>query len=299
MLPFAAFALAGCTSGSDGAVAVPTVAATSGLQDSPRAVLRTEDFAISFKVSGESENSADVGLQINPQMQLVRASGLGKSSRVAKGADLGNLEVVPATRQALEGGASGSGMDRSELAQLTALERPVPAPVAGTLKVTARRSSIAVPGLDVTAPLTPLQVLRFDAVPFTGVASIDSVVGQRTVACAAVWIEALGDGSSGSGSSSSAADGSPAAATVHCRLPAFVETAPGIRGDLTLTSRIVKDATVVPDIYLDYDAKSDGYAVTVASGGTRRTYPVETGPTDGVLRVVTTKAPLGAQLVMP
>jgi hypothetical protein len=188
---------------------------------------------------------------------------------------------------ALQAGAATSSLDRGELRQLAALRAPVVSPVSGVLTSAAGHPAIRDPGVDIVAGLLPIQYLRYQALEFSGRASIETVIGQRQIPCAAVWVQPAGTSSSSSGSPYE----------LHCRLPSYVETAAGLRGLVILKSTPYKNVIVVPNIYVGYDQRTDGYYINLQSGGRKKKVPIRVGVTDGVVRIITSKVPLGATLL--
>lgn len=246
--------------------------------------LERRDFQMSYRLEGATVDSDRVLLDVRDGLGLVPADGIVDGMVVADGTVVGTTRVEAARVAALEQAAQRSSMDGATLATLRAFEGEVVARATGPLDLASSPPSIAAPGIDVTAPLTPLQSLRYASTVFAGTATVETVVGQRQVACTSVWVSPPTDGSG---------------RTLHCRIPSRVETTAGIRAQLTLTSETVPDALVAPLLFLDYDETADGYVIHVQQDDDVVTYPVAVGPTDGVVRVVTTEAPVGSVLVAP
>ena len=145
------------------------------------------------------------------------------------------------------------------------------------------------PGVDVVVDLLPIQYLRYQSLEFSGWASIETLVGERRVACAAVWVQP----------SAGKTAGVDVPYELHCRLPSYVETAAGLRSSLELRSAVYADVVVIPNIYVGYDPSTDGYYIRVIQDGEVLSLPITVGVTDGVVRVVTSDVPEGATLVRP
>lgn len=139
------------------------------------------------------------------------------------------------------------------------------------------------PGLDVVAPLLPIQYLRYLTLKFRGRATIETIIGQRQVPCAALWVQPAGQ----------------SGGELHCRLPSFVVTAPGFKAQVMVKSILFRNVVVVPNIYIAYARAIDGMYVIVKEAGRDRRIPITTGVTDGVVSVVTSRVPVGATLVAP
>ena len=145
-------------------------------------------------------------------------------SRVVAGEEVGRTVVDPRVRMALEAGAPTSSLDAGELAQLRALRGPIVAPVSGLFRVEKGQPFVRDPGVDVVVDLLPIQYLRYQSLEFSGWASIETLVGERRVACAAVWVQP----------SAGKTAGVDVPYELHCRLPSYVETAAGLRSSLEL-----------------------------------------------------------------
>jgi hypothetical protein len=190
---------------------------------------------------------------------------------------VGSIEVDPETAKSLAIGSST--VNDARLTELSKSEGPVLAPVPGRLRGPASQAQVTAPGIDVVVDLTPIQNLRYQSLLFAGEADIETVIGQRSVPCLAVWVE---DGSG-----------------LHCRLPSYVETAPGLRAEVVLRSVKIEGATLVPNSYVGYDQDGDSYFVIVESPTGRERVPVTVGATDGVVRVITSGLSGGLSLVRP
>lgn len=246
------------------------------------AVVRRTDLRVRFVLEGVSAESAAVHVLSNPALTFVPAVRVG--ARVSAGDAIGRSRIAPDVLRTLEASASSSSIDASELAQLRNLQGRVLAPVEGTLTLEDDRPAVRATGIDVVAPLLPIQYLRYRSIPFSGRASIETIIGQRSVPCAALWVEV---------------SGGEAPYELHCRIPRYVETAAGLRATITLTSKVYRDVVVVPNLYVAYDRRRDGYSVTILEDGAERRVPITVGITDGVVRVVTSELPVGATLVLP
>ena len=238
-------------------------------------------------LQGQSVNGSAIDLLSNPQLSFVPS--VANNSAATQGAKVGQAIVDPSVQAALQAGATASSIDRSELGQLSTLQGPVVAPVSGIFALVGGRPMLEAPGVDVTVGLLPLQYLRYQAIPFSGQATIETVVGQQHVPCAAVWVEPVDP------SSSTASSGMPY--VLDCRLPRYVETAAGLTGQVTLSSPTYSNVVVVPNLYIGYDTATDGYFVNISVDGKPQMLPISVGITDGVVSVVTSAAPLGATLL--
>lgn len=232
-------------------------------------------------LDGLSENGSAVRLLSNNQLAFVPSVPLG--SRVARGQEVGRTRINPDVRAALESGAAASRLDRGQLAHLRTLVGPVIAPISGVLGNSAEGPIVRAPGVDVVVDLLPIQYLRYQALAFSGRASIETIIGQRVVACAAVWVQ----------------PGSGSAYALRCRLPSYVETAAGLRAQVMLRSERFENVVVVPNLFVEYVEAIDGYAINVVVDGEERRVPITVGATNGVVRIVTSKVPIGAELVPP
>jgi hypothetical protein len=251
--------------------------------------VRQADFQITYKLDGVSATSRSVGLLSNQDLRFVPRVDAGTT--VSRGQTIGTAAIDAGVKAALEAGAPHSSIDMGLLERLRGLEGLIAAPVAGVLTLDGVRPVVSSPGIDVVVPLTPIQDLRYQSLRFVGEASIETIVGERTVVCEAIWTQApQGDEES--------EDGPPAeSAELHCRLPNHIETAAGLRARITLTSELIPEAVVVPDAFIGYDETTDGYFITVLEDAQNVVVPVVVGATDGVVRVITSDVPIGAKLV--
>ncbi len=272
----------------------------SWVSGSSTPVVRRTDFGMVYKFDAVLESGSEVLIAPYPQLELVPSVESG--SEVVRGQVIGSLVIDPEVKAELAAGAARSSVDRSRLAQLEALEHTVRSPVSGFLGKSENGDwAVLSTGIDVVVGLTPVQSLRYRSIPFRGTATVETVMGQRAVACEAVWVVggAIELNSNASPPSEFGGVDEVKADEVHCRLPRRVETAPGLRGVLILESESLADAVVVPSIFIGYDEETDGYYVIVSEDGVERQIPVDVGPTDGVVRVITSDLPVGVELVFP
>jgi hypothetical protein len=234
-------------------------------------------FQVVYRLEGTSESSTKVGIDI-PQgliFRPARASG----SVVATSDQLGRRELPPGLRAQLTKDAAKSSIAASRFRALSQREGPATAAVPGVVTLSSTEVAIASAGIDAVAPLSPLQELRYRGFGFTAEASVETILGQRTVPCQAVWLgprsAAAQPGDAGGGSRA-----------VHCRLSADVETAAGLPVLVTLRSPVIPDAVVVPSRYIGLDSASASYVVTARVGGALLKRSVIVGPTDGVRRLI-------------
>lgn len=286
-------ATSACTTASDPDTVTAAPASSSpgetGSDPNDAVLVRTGNLTTELRLEGTVQRSTGIALTPGPSYALTDTERLAD---VTKGDRLGRLVVAPATVEAL--GTSASDIDVARLAQLRRSEGDVLAPSDGRL-VLDPVPRLEVGGTDVVTPLTPMQRLRLDSDSFTARASVETIMGSRTVDCIAVWIE---DGLAGSPDAGD--DSGPApAGEVHCRLPVHIETAPGLRATFALTGTTITAATLVPNLFIGYDTDADRYTVRIDDGSGPRTVPVTVGLTDGVIRVVETDLPDGAVLLMP
>lgn len=264
--------LVACSAGVPG----PSEEATSnGAEDVPGAgenvTVRRADLSLNYTLDATTAEGSRIGLVPNDRLELVPASRQ-VDRRVRQGELLGRLRVKQSVLASLA--ALGSGAAASERASLRSQERSLVAPVDGSVHGSGSDPTIEAPGIDVVATLSPIQYLRYLSLPFEASAHVETVLGPVTVRCLALW------------STPSVEATNEAAASLHCRLPGHVETAPGLRSTLEITSTTVKDALLVPNLYIGYDEAADQYFVTTTQRGTDRRVLVQVGPSDGVVRVV-------------
>lgn len=266
----------------------PDAASVSDRGEAPSAVVAKRDFRIAYQLEGQT--AASPGLPLNPPTGMVWRPHSAAGATVEVDDNVGQLEVDTAFRSALQISAKTSRIDAARLAKLPDRPRDVTAPVAGKVQVSDSGDvTIAAPGIDVVVPITGIQQLRLSSIPIQGAATVETTVGQRTIDCATLWIDPQ--------LSQSAETAKNAAASLRCRLPSIVETAPMLRATLHVTSKVINNATVVPDVMFGQNAT--GYTVTIMKDGEKVTIPVDVGPSNGVVRVVTTKLPIGAKIVDP
>ncbi|WP_148076660.1 hypothetical protein [Cellulomonas sp. PhB150] len=271
--------------------AQPTAGSSSDAADpesSETAEVRVVDFQMTYQLDGKSVSSEAVGLLSDPNLELKDAPADGTS--VDEGDMLGRLRASPEVLSALDTGSRRSRLDAQDAARLRSLARPLKSPVAGIFKQRGGQYVVANTGVDVVIQLSPIQELRYRSTPFEGRATIETVVGVRTVKCDAIWIDTTA-------STGGADDDGGGGHALHCRLPRQTETTAGLRAQLELKSVVIPEATVVPNITLSYDSGSDGYFVTLEDAEGRHEVAVDVGPTDGVVRVITSKLPAGAAIL--
>jgi len=275
-------ALCGCT--DDARPETPAAAPSATAADEkPRATVLQRDFALDYRLDATTADGVPITLDGPRGTRVVPTVKDG--TPVEAGDQVARVEVDRAYRAEL---AAAAGTSRIDAAALDALEEAagvLRAPVAGVVDHACGHLTLAATGTDVVTPLSGLQDLRLRALDIRADATVETVVGQRDVACAHVWVVPDLDGDDES------------TATLRCRLPRTAETAPGLRAGLAVTSEVIADATLVPNAYVGSD--HSGYVVTVVDGGTEREIPVDVGPSDGVVRVIRTPLPVGAELVLP
>lgn len=284
--------VAGCTShgaGSDGPEQSghqSGAGSDSSPGEVPTPTVLRRDFQISYQLDGATE--AAVSVPISPPVGMVWRSHVDTGTAVSAGDRIGKWSVDPAWQAALTVGARTSRIDAARLAVLGNDPAAVTSPVSGVVQLSDTDGvSVAAPGIDVVVAITGIQQLRLSSVVIQAQATVETVVGQRTVACDYVW----------TGESRPSSGDTVAAASLRCRLPRIVETAPGLRATLHVTSRVIPDAVVVPDMMLGQNAT--GYTVTIVENGAKTTVPVDVGPSDGVVRVIISELPVGATIVPP
>lgn len=262
---------------------------TESAADTRVKTLRT-DFQITYKLDGESRYSQGVRLISNQNLALVPTVGVDVT--VTEGEIVGDAVVREDVAAALEASAMDSSIDTARLERLRSLEGPIKAPVGGVFAIEGTAPVISSQGIDVVVALTPIQDLRYQSLRFTGEAVIETIVGERAVDCEAVWIEAQVP-------ANEEIDNGPQgrSAELHCRLPNYIETASGLRARIILRSEVIEDAIVVPNIYVGYDDSIDEYFIRILQDGRESKVPVSVGVTDGVVRVITSDVPIGAQLL--
>lgn len=290
--------LVGCSSSTstpsvDGSNIGATVSPTGGSSDGVDVdvVIERRDFQVTYKLDAVSAISVRLGLMSNRQLSFVASVPVG--SAVTQGQTVGTAVVHPDVVAALEVSSLTSSIDDGRLRQLREFESPIVTRVGGVFELVGGFPVVNAPGIDVVAALTPIQDLRYQSLGFTGRAVIETVVGQRDVACEAVWTQQ--PDIAGGPAEGSKAGGSE----LHCRLPGFVETAQGLRARVVLESERFENVVVIPNIYIGYDATTDGYFIKVVDAGVESTIPVTVGVTDGVVRVIVSEVPVGAVLVPP
>lgn len=270
----AVLVLGGCDGGQGPAANTVTPSPTTSLGTASGGFPAQQGpFVVNYRLDARTVASMQVSLDPRPGT-LVRWS-VKAGDRIAAGAVVGRATLDPG----LDGIGPHSGtVDRSRRQAGLDARGSLTAPLNGTATRVGDSLRVSSSGLDVVASLTPLQVLRYRGLPFTGLASVETILGQRTVKCQALWIEAQTDAQT--------SDGASGGETLHCRLPADVESAPGLPGSLALASRQMTDVVAVPAIYVGVDSAGENYVVHVRSGASTAVRPVVVGPTDGVRRVI-------------
>lgn len=252
--------------------------------------MQRRDFQLSYQLEGSTSQSS--GVPLIPSAGLRWSRTLPDGSVVRQDEVVGTWAVDPDYKAELTMSAATSRVDADRLKSLGAHAGDVLSPVPGAVRVSADLVSVLTKGIDVVVVLTGIQELRLSSLTISGQATVETVAGQRTVSCQALWTE---DDVTTDPAATDTGDG--ISAQLRCRLPQVVETVPGLRAQLHVTSATIAGALVVPDTMLGYD--QTGYTVTLRQDGRNITVPVDVGPSDGVVRVVTTDLPVGAVLVPP
>lgn len=281
----AVLGLLGCTQ-SDGDSApslspVETDAQASSATSENFLAIKTSVFEVTYRLDGAISSGSSVGIDVPAGTKLKPSAKSG--DLVAKGQTLGWLVASRSEPAA----ASEGTVARSQRQLATGRLGRVVAPTAGVANLSATLAHVAQAGLDVVVPLKPLQELRYRGMNFAGSATVETVLGQRTAPCVAVWIEKVAtDGRSSN-------DLGAASAVVHCRLAADLETASGLPAVLSLKSQRLPDVIAVPLIYIGLDRQGENYVVRAQENGKLAERPVVVGATDGVRRVVTSGLAVG------
>ena len=276
--------LSACSAGSPGPADQAEQGAAQPDAVADTVTVRRGDLRLEYTLDASTAGGTRVGLVPNARLRFVPADGPAPR-QVRRGQRIGALRVTPAAMAALTT-ATGEGA-ASALANLRAQQRDVDAPIDGTLRQDGDAASIEAAGIDAVASLSPIQYLRYLSVPFSGTAHVETVLGPATVRCAALWSVPTAEASNDT------------AAELHCRLPSYVETAPGLRSTITVTSRTVKDALLVPNLYVGYDEQAEKYFLELARGQSTQRVFVHVGPSDGVVRVVRGEVAAGDRLARP
>lgn len=266
--------------------AVQPTTATSSLQHSEGFRVVKRDLRIVYRLDGRSAPSTSVHLPVPGNMNLLRSASLGQ--RVVSGSVLGRIVPDQAVVNDYRSEARSSSVAASQLAALERRQQLLRAPVSGVIEGSGSDLQILASGIDAVVTLTPLQELRYRSLPFRGWVDLETVFGQRTVGCRAIWIEASSD-ATGNGTTYS---------DLHCRIPADVETAPGLPLVVTLKSRVLRDVIALPAIYVGMDSSARNYVVRVRAGSRVMTRKVVVGATDGVVRVIVAGLRRG-EIVLP
>lgn len=257
----------------------------------PAVTVVRRDFQIRLSFDAQTSAGSTVVLSPHPGLSAVVPAW----QRMAEpGERIGELRLAPAVVAAAK--ASPGAATDAQVELLRAQTGRLSTPVVGPIRHPEGSGPVIdSPGIDLVATLSGLQDLRFRSAAFTGTATVETVLGQRTIPCAWLWLAAP---AASGGSAGDAGDQAPGT-QLRCRLPASAETAPGLRARLTIASAPVRHAIVVPNRYLQYSLKADSYTVSVRRGGAVKQVEIAVGATDGVARVITSKLRVGAELVLP
>jgi hypothetical protein len=248
---------------------------TTSQADDGQLAVQESVFEVTYRLDGVISKSTSVGIDIPSGTSFAPSGASG--SEVKKGQSLGALV---AERSHADGTQEGT-VARSQRALVATRLRSVPAPLSGRAMLSTASARVEQDGLDVVVPLKPLQELRYRGMNFSGQATVETVLGQRTSPCVAVWIDTAVTGPE------PAEGGAAASASVHCRLAADIETAAGLPAVLTLTSQRLDDVLAIPLIYIGLDQTGENYVVRAREGTAWVERRVVVGATDGVRRVVT------------
>jgi hypothetical protein len=274
--------LVACTdadgSGQPGPTAPTAPIASAVTATSTDLVVRRTTFTVVYRLEGATEISEAIGIDIPVGMALTSSAEAGR--QVTRGGLLGRLGIRPEVQRQLEDASRQGTVGVSRQAALRERERQLRVPATGILTMSpGRRPTIASIGLDATVPLAPLQELRYRGMTFVGEVTLETLLGERRVACGAIWIE-------GPEVATDPASGSAGRSSVHCRLPDDVESTAGLPVTLTLTSAEHPHVVAVPSVYIGLDRSGDNYIARVRQAGGWVDRPVVVGATDGVRRIV-------------
>lgn len=273
--------LASCSSDQTAATSPSDSLAASDRSAARTYRVESRDLTLVFRLDGSSRASSRVSLGIPSNAVVEDAPSVPRL--VQRGQIIG--QVVPDERivAGLSGLAPSSSVAQSQLHALNARRFRLVSPATGRLDRDASGYFIRSVGLDAVVLLSPLQVLRYGGFTFRGTLTVETIFGQRTARCAALWIEP--------------ASASSSQATLHCRIPADVETAAGLPLTVTLTAAPMKSVIAVPAIYVGLDARGLNYIVRVHTRTTDETRTIVVGPSDGVVRVVVRGLSAGEVLI--
>lgn len=280
-----------CTNSSESVPsASPNVEASSGGPAGGSEIFTTtlSDFGVTYRLEGSLQDSVGVEVDVPPGLTFTAREKEGASVR--EGQPLGSLELPSITQ------FDAGTVDQSRLTFLRSQTGTISAPVQGTLTTGNGIPAVSSRGIDAVVPLTPLQIIRYRGFKFSGTANIETVLGQRAVACSAVWLSSRGTSLAGSAPSDGGAAPAQSASALHCRLPRGVETAAGLPATLELRSRSTPNSIAVPTIYIGLDPSGEDYFVITNSGGARKNIKVTVGATDGVRRLITSGVKAGMRL---
>lgn len=278
--------VAGCSGGEgDAARTAQTSAAASASIGETTMTVQKSTFAVSYRLSGLTIDSAAVGVDIPRGAHLTDAPRSGASTSL--GDALGTLK--PSDADASEPAGT---VEASRRAMTSSRLRTLRSPASGRVHFTGRSAKVSTSGIDVAIPLKPLQELRYRGMEFTGSVTTETVLGQEEGTCQSVWIEDSPQPSTGD-------DGTGASATLHCRLPADFETAPGLPAVVTLTSERLDKVITIPVLYISLDKGGQNYVVQLRRGGRPTEQKITVGATDGVRRTVIEGLEPGDVIVLP
>lgn len=247
-------------------------------QEQKTLTVKKRNLTVRYKLQGSSVASDHVGLPTPDNTRF--DAGVQAGGDVRSSMRIGRLVPDSGTLAALRRAASTSTVARSQLTALTQRAGDVVAPVDGKFAASGSRRLIQSSGLDAVVPITPLQELRYRSFQFNGTVTLETVFGQRTARCVAVWLEAGVAGAAGQ------AEQQPGQGQLHCRIPADVESAAGLPLTVTLTARTLPGVLAIPAIYVGLDRDGKNYIVKARRGGEWTDIPVVVGPSDGVVRVI-------------
>lgn len=275
ILPFAT----GCSSSADSPTPVAASRTSQDDQDAAVVVRRT-NLKLEFTLDAATAGGSAIRLSPHPRLKFRPNRDL-VDQIVRSGESIGTLEPVNGDGTA-EDAKAGTGVTA-----IGSLAGSVEAPTRGRLVRADANFAIEAEGLDVRASLSPIQYLRYLSMPFRGTAHVESVLGPTSEACTAMWLELVDSPSN------------EAAAVLTCRLPSHVQSAPGLRATLTITSDEVRDVLVAPNRSIGYDETTNSYYVVLTRGDGLARAPVAVGATDGVVRVIEGDVSDGATLGDP
>lgn len=276
---------AGCTDGSSartpGASELPTAVSSTG-EGNLVPVVSVGEFEIRYVL--EASTVLSDGVPVEVPLGTSWGERVPDGREVRAGDYVGTTTLRPDVQTELEGSSHSS--DRVRLSSLEMGVGDVSAPIDGVVSSDGTSLRIDSGGIEAVAMLTGMQSLRLASLPISGSVTVETTLGQRLIACDALWVTQpdAGLGLVDYG--------------LHCRIPSYIETSANLRATIEVVSDKIVSATLVPNVAVGASRNGSFVCLEREAGGSVQR-EVDLGPSDGVMRVITSDLDSGLRLHIP